>query len=232
MTGNTYFTLQPGSSALPTAAYAVICGGKQTGKATIDAAINLISCSSTGCSILSSQDHSSKDITVGGAPSTNVLTAEASTIKCDGSEKSTVTAKVTDSNGDNVADGVPVNFSVVALGTANPINTVTKDGVATSVITPLSNSSAGVTVIVSAGDSGIKSVVQTSVRVDCSLPLTTQAPPPAPTPRGGIGGPDTGNGGYLGQSDSNSFPAWALIALALGSMTLVAGGLVTRRAGK
>lgn len=232
VTGNTYFTLQPENTALPTAAYAVICGGKQTGEATIDAAINVISCSLTACTILSSQDHSSADITVGGAPSTNVLTAEASTIKCDGSEKSTVTAKVTDSNGDNVADGVPVNFSVVALGTANPINTVTKDGVATSVITPLSNSSAGVTVIVSAGDSDIKSVVQTSVRVDCALPLNTQAPPAAPTPRGGIAGPDTGSGGYLGQSDSSSFPAWALIALALGSVTLVAGGLVTRRAGK
>ncbi len=225
ITGNTHFTLA--SDGVPTAAYRTICGGKNTGEVTIDAEINIFQ-----GPILSSTDHSAKDITVGGAPSTNVLTAEASTIKCDGSEKSTVTAKVTDSNGDNVADGVPVNFSVVALGTANPINTETKDGVATSVITPLSNSSAGVTVIVTAGDSGIKSVVQTSVRVDCALPLASQAPPPAPTPRGGIGGPDTGSGGYLGQSDSNSFPAWALIALALGSMTLVAGGLVTRRAGK
>ena len=85
-----------------------------------------------------------------------------------------MTAKVTDSDGNNVADGVPVNFSVVALGTANPINTETKDGVATSVITPLSNSSAGVTVIVTAGDSGIATPVQTSIRVDCALPLATQ----------------------------------------------------------
>lgn len=225
ITGNTYFTLA--SDGVPTAAYVVICGGKQSGEVTVDAAINIYQ-----GAVLSSTDHSSKDLTVGGVPSTNVLTAEASTIKCDGSEKSTVTAKVTDSNGDNVADGVPVNFSVVALGTANPINTVTKDGVASSVITPLSNSSAGVTVIVTAGDSGLASPVQTSVRVDCALPLNTQAPPAAPTPRGGVSGPDTGNGGYLGQSDSNSFPAWALIALALGSVTLVAGGLVTRRAGK
>ena len=140
----------------------------------------MISCALTGCIALSSRDHSSQDLTVGGAPSSNVLTAEASAIKCDGTEKSTVTAKVTDSAGNNVADGVPVNFSVVALGTANPINTVTKDGIATSVITPLSNSSAGTTVIVTAGDSGIASVVQTSVRVDCSLPLATQPtwPPP------------------------------------------------------
>ena len=232
ITSNTFFSVQPANEALPTAAYAVVCGGKETGEVAVDAEINLISCSLTGCTILSSTDHSSEDLTVGGAPSSNVLTAEASTIKCDGTEKSTVTAKVTDSNGDDVADGVPVNFSVVALGTANPINTETKDGKATSVITPLSNSSAGVTVIVSAGDSGIASVVQTSVRVDCALPLAAQVPAPVPTARGGIGGPDTGNGGYLNQSGSNGFPMWTLIALALGSMTLVAGGLVTRRSGK
>jgi hypothetical protein len=145
-----------------------------------------------------------------------------------------VTAKVTDSAGNNVADGVPVSFSVVALGTANPINTVTKDGMASSVITPLSNSSAGTTVIVTAGDSALATVVQTSVRVDCALPLATQplAPAPVATPRGGIGGPDTGNGGYLGQNGSSGLPMWTLIALVLGSVTLVAGGLVTRRAGK
>jgi hypothetical protein len=229
ITSNTFFTLQPENTALGTAAYVVICGGKETGTATVDAEINILQ-----GRILSSTDHSAQDITVGAAPSSNVLTAEASTIKCDGTEKSTVTAKVTDSAGNNVADGVPVNFSVVALGTANPINTVTKDGIATSVITPLSNSSAGVTVIVSAGDNGIASVVQTSVRVDCALPLATQpgAPAAAPTPRGGIAGPDTGNGGYLNQNGSNGFPMWTLIALALGSMTLVAGGMVTRRSGK
>ncbi len=41
-----------------------------------------------------------------------------------------------------------------------------------------------------------------------------------------------GNGGYLGQSDTSGFPMWTLIALALGSMTLVAGGIITRRTGQ
>jgi hypothetical protein len=235
ITGNTFFTVHPSNAALPTAAFVVVCGGTQTGTATLDAAINLISCAGTGCVALSSRDHATQDITVVGAPSSNVLTAAASAIACDGTATSTVTAKVTDSAGNNVADGVPVNFSVVALGTANPINTVTKDGIATSVITPLSNSSAGTTVIVTAGDSTVASPVQTSVRVDCSLPLATQAtlaPAAAPTPRGGIAGPDTGTGGYLNQNGSAGFPMWTLIALALGSMALVAGGLVTRRAGK
>ena len=101
-----------------------------------------------------------------------------------------------------------------------------------TILTPLFNSSAGVTVIVSAGDVGIAAVVQTSVRVDCALPLAAQAPAPVPTQRTGIAGPDTGNGGYLGQNSSNSFPMWAVLALVLGSVTLIAGGLVTRRAGK
>ena len=232
VTSNTFFTIHPAITGLPTAAYTVICGGKETGSPTIDAAINLISCSLTGCSVLSSRDHDSQTLTVGGVPSSNVLTAEASAIKCDGTEKSTVTAKVTDSKGNNVANGVPVNFSVVALGTANPINTVTQDGKASSVITPLSNASAGVTVIVTAGDSGLATTVQTSVRVDCALALASQAPAPVATPRGGIGGPDTGNGGYLGQNGSSGLPMWTLIALVLGSVALVAGGMVTRRAGK
>lgn len=41
-----------------------------------------------------------------------------------------------------------------------------------------------------------------------------------------------GNGGYLGQDGSAGFPMWTLIALALGSVALVVGGLVTRRSGK
>jgi hypothetical protein len=238
ITSNTFFSVQPSSTTLTPALYSVICGGKNAGTATIEAQINLVSCALTGCTLLSSEDQSTQTLTVVGPAATNVVTAAASTIMCDGTETSTVTAKVTDAAGNNVADGTPVSFSVVALGTANPINTTTTGGMATSVITPLSNSSAGVTVIVSAGDplNVGTSLVQTSVRVDCSLPLATQptlTPPNAnPTPRGGIAGPDTGNGGYLGQSSSSGFPIWALIALALGSVTLVAGGLVTRRAGK
>lgn len=238
VTGDTFFTLDPDttSSTVPIAAYVVVCGGKSTGNTTINADINLVSCGLTGCNVLSSKDHSEKPLTVVGAPSAVALTASASQIKCDSSETSTVTAKVTDSAGNNVADGTAVSFSVVALGTANPINTTTTAGVATSVITPLSNSSAGVTVIVTAGDSAIATQVQTSILIGCTLPLATQptlAPPVAPTstPRTGIAGPDTGNGGYLAQ-DGSSFPTWTLIVLALGSVALVAGGAVARRAGK
>jgi hypothetical protein len=235
VTGNTVVTLDPGND-IPIAAYVVLCGGNGTGEATITSDFDTEYAASVGSPVTPVEDHSEQDITVVGAPSAAALTASASQIKCDGTETSTVTAKVTDADGNNVADGTPVTFSVVALGTANPINTTTKDGVATSVITPLSNSSAGVTVIVTAGDADVAGQVQTSILIGCTLPLVTQptlapAVPPTATPRSGIGGPDTGNGGYLAQ-DGSGFPMWTLIVLALGSVTLVAGGAVARRVGK
>jgi hypothetical protein len=140
-----------------------------------------------------------------------------------------VTATVTDADGNAVANGTGVTFSVVALGTANPINTTTTGGTASSTITPLSGATAGVTVIVTAGSA------TASTRVDCSLPVPTPTgtgPVATPTRSGVIGGPDTGNGGYLGQDSASGFPMWTLVALALGSFALVAGGMVTRRAGK
>ncbi len=216
--GDTGQTVDAGTNGI--ASFFVVCGGKTTGDAVITATIN---------ETLASEDSDDADLTVVGEPASIALTASPAAIACDGSATSTVTAKVTDSAGDNVANGTSVNFSVVALGTANPINADTADGSASTTVTPLSGATAGVTVIVTAGDA------QASIRVDCSLPIPTVAPPPAPTPTGGrgtIGGPDTGNGGYLGQDSSAGFPMWTLVALALGSVALVAGGMVTRRAGK
>ena len=71
-----------------------------------------------------------------------------------------------DSVGNTVANGVPVNFSVVAAGTATPINAVTNNGIAISLIA--ASSSAGATVVVTAGDSGIAAPIQVSIRIDCS----------------------------------------------------------------
>jgi adhesin/invasin len=171
-------------------------------------------------------------ITVTGVPATIALTASPAAIACDGTATSTVTAKVTDSAGNNVVDNTPITFSVVALGTANPINTTTKGGTATSVITPLSGSTSGVVVTVTSGSAA------SSIRIDCTPSLASPtAPAGGPgaataTPVTGVRGPNTGTGGYLGQNGSAGFPMWTLVALALGSMALVAGGVVTRRAGK
>ena len=204
-------------------AAAVFCGQDDPGTATVTAEFDQTSI--TG----GQAEDDSVEITVVGEPASVALTASPAAIPCDGSATSTVSATVTDADGNNVADGTSVNFSVVALGTANPVNADTAAGVATSVITPLSGATAGVTVVVSAGDA------QASIRIDCLLSLLTPtAPPPAvsPTPPTGIGGPDTGNGGYLGQDSSSGFPMWTLVALALGSLALFGGGLVARRAGK
>jgi hypothetical protein len=219
ITSNTDVSLDAGTSGV--ASFFVICGGKTTGTAKITATINATTVA---------EDKSSQTITVVGAPDAVALTASPAQIACDGTQTSSVTAKVTDSAGNNVADGNTVSFSVVALGTANPINAKTAGGSASSTITPLSGSTAGVTVIVTAGSA------QASIRVDCSLPIPPTAVPPGAVPTakvgGTIGGPDTGNGGYLGQDGSAGIPTWTLVALALGSVALVAGGMVTRRAGK
>lgn len=166
-------------------------------------------------------------ITITGVPATIALTASPAAIPCDGTSTSTVTAKVTDAAGNNVVDNTPVTFSVVALGTANPINTTTKGGSATSVVTPLSGGTAGTTVQVTSGNAAA------SIRIDClpSLATATAAAAGATaTPPGGITGPNTGTGGYLSNSSSSGFPLWTLIALAIGSFVLVGGGIAVRRA--
>ena len=198
-----------------TAFFAVLCGQDDTGVTTV--------------TVTGAGEDADADLTVVGAPANVTLAAAPAQIACDGTQTSTVTATVTDADGNAVANGSAVTFSVVALGTANPINTTTTGGTASSTITPLSGATAGVTVIVTAGSASA------STRVDCSLPIPTPTgtgPVATPTRSGTIGGPDTGNGGYLGQDSASGFPMWTLVALALGSFALVAGGMVTRRAGK
>jgi adhesin/invasin len=210
---DTTYSVDAGDSGI--AAFAVVCGGDDAGTVDITADITV--------------DDDTQELTVVGPAANITLAASPSAIACDGTQTSTVTATVTDSDGNPVANGTTVTFSVVALGTANPINVATADGTASSTITPLSGSTAGVTVIVSSG------AASSSIRVDCSLPVPTPTgtgPVATPTRSGTIGGPDTGNGGYLGQDSASGFPMWTLVALALGSFALVAGGMVTRRAGK
>lgn len=233
VTGNTKVTLAPTTAGAPTAAYVTICGGKGTGNADVHASFTL----TPGTDIDSSQT-----IKVTGPPSAVALTAAPAVLACDGTQKSTVTATVKDSSGNTVANGVPVNFSVVAFGSNDPINTTTASGVASTVVSPLANSSAGVTVLVTAGDTLIATPIQSSVRVDCSLPVAAAASPVAPAApaagapgaaaTGRISAPNTGNGGYLGQDGSASFPVWALALVLLGAATLTAGTLVVRRAAK
>ena len=72
-------------------------------------------------------------------PATDVtLTAEPPVLDCNGSNTSTVKAMFTNALGDPVANGLDVNFEVLALGTANPLKADTADGAASSTITALS----------------------------------------------------------------------------------------------
>jgi adhesin/invasin len=203
------------------AAYNVICG-QTAGSATLTSTSGTTEVLGTGAV------PRTLAVTITGVPANIALTADPAAIACDGSATSTVTAKVTDSAGNDVVDNTGVTFSVVALGTANPIQTTTTGGSASSTITPLSGGIAGTTVVVQSGD------VQASIRIDCLQPTPTvpAGPVPTSTPTGGIVGPNTGTGGYLGQDSTGSFSMWTLIALAMGSVALVAGGMVTRRAGK
>lgn len=97
---------------------------------------------------------------VPGPPDRVELVADPQSLVCDGEQASTVTASVFDEDGVPVADGINVRFSVVALGTADPIDTATVGGVAMTSVVALA-SQAGVVVNVAVGE------VETAIRIDC-----------------------------------------------------------------
>jgi hypothetical protein len=95
-----------------------------------------------------------------GPPIKIELLADPQELVCDGEAASTVTARIFDASGVPVADGTDVTFSVVTLGTADPINTTTVGGEATTSVVALGEG-VGVAVNVTSGDAA------TSVRIDC-----------------------------------------------------------------
>lgn len=102
-------------------------------------------------------------IAVTGVSANIALTASPAVIACDGIQTSTVTAKVTDTFGNNVVDGTTVSFSLVSSAIANPMQTTTTGGSASSTITPLLGTSA-VVVVVQSGSA------EASIRIDCAPP--------------------------------------------------------------
>lgn len=95
-----------------------------------------------------------------GPPDRVELSAEPQVLVCDGVQESVVTARVFDENDVPVSDGINVRFNVVAIGTANPIDTETVGGVATTTIVGV-GSGVGIVVNVAVGE------VETAIRVDC-----------------------------------------------------------------
>ena len=85
------------------------------------------------------------------------LTVDPAELDCNGKNTAKVTASVTNEDGIPVANGLDVNFQVLALGTANPLKADSAAGVASTVVSPLAGAAGltsdggpqGVTVIVS-----------------------------------------------------------------------------------
>lgn len=183
--------------------------------------------------------------TVVGAPATIALTATP--VSCDGTATTTVSASVIDENGDPVADGQVVDFDVVAFGTANPIHAKVKDGVATSVVSPLASAQTSVTVNVHASANQGKffdlQTAKNSIRIDCNNPASGggAAAGAGGAPAGGgaaagsvaqasgIHGPDTGSGPLESHRVAGGLDLWSLTALGLVGMALAGASMVARK---
>jgi hypothetical protein len=187
-----------------------VCGGRKTGIIDLD-----VSMSQQLAPASDLDEHEEIQINVTGPAADILLTAEPATIDCDGTTSSTVTANVVNADGDNVANGLDVNFSVVALGTANPLVVDLADGNASTVVTPLAGAAnvtadgqpRGVTVTVSVNGEvderdidpddpspndephNTWDVVQRSILVQCS------GGPPPPGTGAAPGGGGAGTGG-------------------------------------
>ncbi len=94
-------------------------------------------------------EESEGDFHILGVAKNVTLTAAPVSVACDGTASSTVSAQLTDENGDNVGNNYEVRFDVSVLGTTNPIKGKTTDGKAKTTVTPLANVTTGVPVIVS-----------------------------------------------------------------------------------
>ena len=95
-----------------------------------------------------------------GPAATLTLEARPQALACDGYTPSVITARVVDAAGQPVEDGTSVNFSVVALGSVDPVMALTSDGVATTQLIALAEQ-AGVVVNVTSDSAAA------SIRVDC-----------------------------------------------------------------
>jgi hypothetical protein len=162
------------------------------------------------------------------------MAVSPATLTCDGVASAEVSATVKDSDGNLLANGQEVSWSIQVLGTANPLKSTTTDGIAKTTVIPLSGSNRGAPVIATAGE------IQASILVNCGP--SAGLPTPAPsggggggTPGGGagggsIGGPDTGSGGYL-NTGSGSLPMWPAlpVLIILGAMIFARARASDRR---
>lgn len=133
-------------SALGVLAPNVLCGKEDTGTVTIRVTIS----NGPKEGIITNPSvrvrHAEAEIKVQGPPTNMVLSVSPSSLVCDGTASSTVSATLTDDEGNPAVDGNTVRFDVKALGVASPIEAKSAGGAATTKVTPLSDLAKGVTV--------------------------------------------------------------------------------------
>jgi len=211
------------SSALGVLAPNVLCGKEDTGTVTIRATISEGVKEGIITNPSVRERHAEAEIKVQGPPKNMVLSVSPSSLVCDGTASSTVSATLTDAEGNPAVDGNTVRFDVKALGIASPIEAKSAAGAATTKVTPLTDIARGVTVkatlLLIEGEEQevdepepgptptptIEEVlvpdIEKSILVECaSAPGAPGVPAPGAPAAGGapaISPPATGDGGYL-----------------------------------
>jgi len=194
-------------SALGVGAPNVLCGQTDTGTVEITASI-LREASGITLDKDARQKHASVEVAVVGPPEDMVLSVSPATIVCDGVTGATVSAALTDADGNPVIDGNRVRFDVKALGIANPIVAASVGGAAKTTVTPLSDLVRGVTVkatllapdLDSHDEEILVPVIEKNILVECSAAAPVAppvAPPVVPPVTPSVTPPRTGDGGYL-----------------------------------
>jgi hypothetical protein len=196
----------------------IICGDENPATIKIKAAI-ATTANGAGLDPFARERHMEVEMKVQGPPTNMVLSAVPSSLVCDGTATSAVSATLTDAAGNPAVDGNVVRFDVKALGTVSPIEAKSAAGVATTTLTPLTDIARGVTanatLLLPQLDEGEKDIpnvedaddtevlvpsdVQNAFLVECSAGATQPAPGAAPSGSTGpnISPPSTGDGGYL-----------------------------------
>jgi hypothetical protein len=208
-------------SALGVLAPNVLCGKEDTGTVTIRATISHGVKEGVITNPSARERHAEVEIKVQGPPTNMVLSASPSSLVCDGTASSTVSATLTDAEGNPAVDGNTVRFDAKALGIASPIEAKSVAGAATTKVTPLTDLARGVTVkatlLLTKGEEVeveptpgptptpteeiLVPDIEKSILVECATaPGVLEVPAPGAPAAGGapaISPPATGDGGYL-----------------------------------
>jgi hypothetical protein len=205
------------NSALGVSSPNLLCGHEDPGTVEVTASILTAPPGAPALDPFAHETHTHLKIEVHGAPENMVLSVSPNPITCDGTTSSTVSATLTDAEGNPVLDGNQVRFDVKALGNANPIVAKSAGGVATTAVKPLAGVTSGVVVratlllpdlekpkeedgedVTATPVAVMTPVIEQSILVECA---SSQPGAPVAPPAGGavpaISPPATGDGGYL-----------------------------------